>query len=89
MNNESHTQWGEVERKKTMDIISSGMGEQRQRRDYSRNLTLAKCPYSRALLPKAVHQIALFFTASLAEVMLGGSLTADLRKVNAALSCMA
>lgn len=48
-----------------------------------------KCPYSRALPPEAVHQIAVFFTASLAEVMLGGSLTVDLRKVNAVLSCMA
>lgn len=75
MNNESQTQWGEVEKRENMDIIGSGMGEQRQRRDYSRNHTLAKCPYSRALPPEAIHQIALFVAASLAGVMLGGSLT--------------
>lgn len=89
MNNESQTQWGEVEERENMEEIGSGMVEQRQRRDYSRKLTLATCPYSRALPPEAIPPVALFFTASLAEVMLAGSLTADLRKVDAALSCMA
>lgn len=72
-----------------MDIIGSGMGEQLQRRDYSGNRTPAQCPYSRALPPEATHLLALVFPASLAGLVLGGSLGVDLRKVKAVLSCVA
>lgn len=89
MNNESQTQWGEVEQRGNMAVLGLGMGEQRQRRDCSGKRPRAERPRSRALPPEASRQLALFFTASLAGVVLGGSLTVDLRKVKAALSCVA
>lgn len=73
-----------------MDIIGSGMGEQCQRRDCCcRNLSLARCPCSRAHPPGSILHITQFFTASLAEKKLGVSLTAGMRRAKAVLGCMA
>lgn len=47
------------------------------------------CPHGGAAPPEAVHQPALFFTASPTGAVSGGSLTVDLRKVNVALSGIA
>lgn len=55
-----------------MDIIVLGMGEHCQRRDCSRNLSLARGACSRALPPGAILHITQFFTASLPGVMLRG-----------------
>lgn len=73
-----------------MDTVGSGMGEQCQRKSCCRNLSLARCPCSRALPPGAILHITQIFTASLAGVMLvWGSLTADLSRANTVLGCMA
>lgn len=61
-----------MEERENMGIIGSGVGEQCQRRGCCRNLSLARCPCSRALPPAAILHKTQLFTASLAGVALGG-----------------